>query len=453
METDLKHIEIKNFKSCKDTKIDFGNFNVLIGTNGSGKSNIIESLRFLKEIISPGTINPFIKYGGYRNLVWKNDETLPISFSLVFVSKEEKEKFKLEYSITISGHNGNFEVLKEEIKGEIGKEEIGILRKGSEIIFKKENIEIGMKGKISSAPFLSSKFFDIVGFVESVSIITSFSYTNKEYEKYGNYIGKKPDEEIKGLIMKIFMQPGNSSPKTDLSIINLSILFLLCRQNINNTLVFNLIPQMMKSPSKFEEKDLSYNGGNLQTLLFNIFSEHQGWPEEIIKRMKILFPYVSKMNIIPTPDGRIMLKVIENETELQMNSLSDGFFKILAILALCFEYKKNHKDFIPITSMDALEKFQKHEKHVIIIEEIENYIHPEAIEIVMEALKTSENTIILTTHSPVVLNMNEIEDILFVEKQVDETVVKKIEDAEKLKEELIKKGISIGEGWLLGALE
>ncbi|OQX18321.1 MAG: hypothetical protein BWK75_06750 [Candidatus Altiarchaeales archaeon A3] len=456
METDLKHIEIKNFKSCKDTKIDFGNFNVLIGANGSGKSNIIEAFRFLKEIISPGTINPFIKYGGYRNLVWKNDETLPISFSLVFVSEEKKVKFKLEYSITISGYAGSLEVIQEEIKGKIKDKEIGILRKGNEIIFKKEDVEIGMNAKTYFAPVLSSLvyyFFDIFGFVENISVITSFSSTNKEYEKYINCVGKKPDEKIKKFVVEIFRQPSVLSIRSQIPI-TLSYLFFLCRQNINNIFVFNLIPQMMKPPSKLESKELDYNGENLQSILFNIFSEHQGWPEDITERLKILFPHISKMSVISTPDGRIMLKVIENGIELQMNSLSDGFFKIIAVLALCFEYKKTGADLgmqmEPVAKLKEL--LRKHSGHVIIIEEIENFIHPEAIEIVMEALKSSGNTIILTTHSPVVLNMTEIEDILFVEKQVDETVTERHKDAKKLKEELIKK-ISVGEGWLLGALK
>ncbi|PKP57919.1 MAG: hypothetical protein CVT89_03695 [Candidatus Altiarchaeales archaeon HGW-Altiarchaeales-2] len=452
MEIDLKLMEIKNFKSCKDIKIEFGNFNVLIGANGSGKSNIIEAFRFLREIISQGVINPFIKYGGYKNLVWRNDEALPISFSVVFGAEDV---LRLEYSITISGYAGSFEVIQEEIKGKIKDEEIGILRKGrDEIIFKVRDVEIGMKVKTSSAPILSSQFFDIFGFVESVSGITSFSSANKKYEKYINCVGKKPDEEIKIFIREIFMRlPVSLSTQPELLINPLSILFFLCRECINSIFVFNLIPQMMKLPSKFEEKELSYNGENLQTFLFNIFSEHRGWPEEITERLKILFPNMSNMSVISTPDGRIMLKVIENEITLQMNSLSDGFFKILAILALCFEYKYNPKYFAPNTSIDALEKFQKHAKKIIIIEEIENNIHPEAIEILIDALEASGNTIILTTHSPVVLNMTDIKDILLVKKDVDETIVEKVKDTEKLKEELIKNGISVGQGWLLGALE
>jgi len=47
----IKSVEIQNFKSIKDSgKIELGNINVLVGANGSGKSNFIEFFNFLKNI-------------------------------------------------------------------------------------------------------------------------------------------------------------------------------------------------------------------------------------------------------------------------------------------------------------------------------------------------------------------------------------------------------------------
>jgi len=47
----IKSVEIQNFKSIKDSgRIELGNINVLIGANGSGKSNFIEFFNFLKNI-------------------------------------------------------------------------------------------------------------------------------------------------------------------------------------------------------------------------------------------------------------------------------------------------------------------------------------------------------------------------------------------------------------------
>ncbi len=42
----IKSIQIKNFKSVVDLSLDLGTFNVLIGENGCGKSNILEAVAF-----------------------------------------------------------------------------------------------------------------------------------------------------------------------------------------------------------------------------------------------------------------------------------------------------------------------------------------------------------------------------------------------------------------------
>lgn len=46
----LESIYIKNFKSIRDQELVFGPLNVLIGGNGSGKSNLVQAFRFLREI-------------------------------------------------------------------------------------------------------------------------------------------------------------------------------------------------------------------------------------------------------------------------------------------------------------------------------------------------------------------------------------------------------------------
>ncbi len=42
----INKIQIQNFKSVVDLSLDLGTFNVLIGENGCGKSNILEAIAF-----------------------------------------------------------------------------------------------------------------------------------------------------------------------------------------------------------------------------------------------------------------------------------------------------------------------------------------------------------------------------------------------------------------------
>ena len=55
----IKSIEIKNFKTIKDSKIEFKrNLSAIYGPNGTGKTAIIEVLDIMKSYF----VNPFMKY-------------------------------------------------------------------------------------------------------------------------------------------------------------------------------------------------------------------------------------------------------------------------------------------------------------------------------------------------------------------------------------------------------
>jgi len=108
----LNEIRVMNFKSFKDTGwIKLNEFNVLIGPNGSGKTNFIEFFKFLRkalvEEISPYV--PYLDWWSYKNIVWKGRENLPIYCGLRF----EVGEYDVFYDVTFSGAGGAFKILKE----------------------------------------------------------------------------------------------------------------------------------------------------------------------------------------------------------------------------------------------------------------------------------------------------------------------------------------------------
>ncbi|MCF6406064.1 ATP-binding protein [Chitinophaga filiformis] len=62
----LDKIRIRNFKSIDDLSIDLGRFNVFIGENGCGKSNILESIVYTSAAFNKNIENEFLALRGAR---------------------------------------------------------------------------------------------------------------------------------------------------------------------------------------------------------------------------------------------------------------------------------------------------------------------------------------------------------------------------------------------------
>ena len=64
----IENIKIQNFKSFKNLDISLNRFNVIIGANACGKSNLTQIFSFLKDITSYGLDNAISLQGGLEYL-------------------------------------------------------------------------------------------------------------------------------------------------------------------------------------------------------------------------------------------------------------------------------------------------------------------------------------------------------------------------------------------------
>ena len=55
----LKKLTIHHFKSLENVEIDISNVTVLVGNNASGKSNVIDAIRFVKDAFTNGLDRAF----------------------------------------------------------------------------------------------------------------------------------------------------------------------------------------------------------------------------------------------------------------------------------------------------------------------------------------------------------------------------------------------------------
>jgi predicted ATPase len=185
----------------------------------------------------------------------------------------------------------------------------------------------------------------------------------------------------------------------------------------------------MKAPQTLRrEETLKEDGTNIASIFHTIYLKEGKIPEEIYKSLAMVFP---KIDVRPhiTDDGRVMIKFYEDGLELLPPNTSDGFYKILTLLTAIYL-----------------------KPPLLIIDEIENSLHPSTLELILNTIKIGDTQAIITTHSPVVVDMTELNDIILVEKEQEESKFKRIKDLEKAREFLIQKGITFSEGWIYGDL-
>ena len=94
----LERLEVRNYKSLYEFSLLLGDFNVLIGPNNSGKSNILDCLSFLSEITTKTVDRVFDARGGYDHVVYAGrvDEKIYIK-TLLSIGKK-----KISYEIRLA---------------------------------------------------------------------------------------------------------------------------------------------------------------------------------------------------------------------------------------------------------------------------------------------------------------------------------------------------------------
>ena len=73
----LSRMTIRGFKSIKNCDISFGKINVLIGSNGAGKSNFISAFSFLQNILSKN-LQVSVGQSGLSSLLYNGRKVMQI---------------------------------------------------------------------------------------------------------------------------------------------------------------------------------------------------------------------------------------------------------------------------------------------------------------------------------------------------------------------------------------
>lgn len=143
-----------------------------------------------------------------------------------------------------------------------------------------------------------------------------------------------------------------------------------------------LSPQLMRKSARVNDVDIGSGGEKLAGYLYGIKGDPR---KNLVELLKIFYPKLEDFKVTNQRAGWKKLSVIEQfegqRLETEATHLSDGLLRILAVLA----------------QSDS-------DRSLILLDEIENGINQEIIEKLVDTLVASPQQILVTTHSPLILN-------------------------------------------------
>jgi predicted ATPase len=461
----INEIEIRNFRSIKADKITLTPLTVLIGANGSGKSNLVKALEFISEIPKSGLKLSVSKYGGADGILPKAIPNSQLS----------KQKVSIKYTCCVPPpENDNHSVKSVDVthEFEFSMQKEGRVRAHSEsILFNKvlyigrilqdrpdskeiekdspghpdavSTIEIRRKGKRDSysvsPPFNKDNlktYLYWLGVDDLESTLTTPNLLKFFLKKLQEKIGAKYKD-----VSANSKGPSDQFPNAlmldpyERSVANYSLHFRTFKTALRSIKRYDLLlHELRREQAPSDSARLTKDGANLPAALRNL-SKDAAQFQRLKDSFSIIAPHIANMQATSLRTVKELVEFVESSSGRTIESWqsSDGSLRALAILVV-------------------LETAEFGD--TIIIEEPEQNLHPWAIRTLMdhvrEVITEKSIQVILTTHSEHVLQKIHPDEVRIVSRTAnDGTKFKTIQ--ETLNNNSVEMG-EVGRLWVKGLL-
>ncbi len=387
----LKSFRLKNFKAVRDSgTVRFSPLTVLIGNNGSGKSSLTEGLQTYQRIVTRGLDRAMNMWRGFEHI-----SNAAVSHTNKVAAKGRSYQtnpieFRMDYRVAKSDNSG-----KKEHQSHLMC--VTASPNSDEVFIFEEKVIIGRKINLTrdkEGAILLPDGSPLSGLIFPVTFPTTF--------------GPKILTGGESLISHLQDEPGAYQDVYNL---------------IDSWQFVTLNPYSMGNPRPQQRTGgairLENDGSNIAEYLLDIRKRDIGAFEGIIETLQHPLPYVRDLQPVLTSEleRAVYLRMIEENFKIPGWLLSTGTLRILALLAL-FRH--------PIPPP------------LIVIEEIENGLDPRTIHLIVEELRnlieTGRTQVIITTHSPYLLDLLALSQIVLVERVDGQPIFSRPADKETLKE-------------------
>lgn len=99
----IHHLRVQNFKSIIDVAVDLSPVTVLVGRSGTGKSNFVQSIRFLRDLLASPQQNLGVLQHSWELTRPAIESEVPTWFEVDFTITGIEEKFRYGLALTKAG--------------------------------------------------------------------------------------------------------------------------------------------------------------------------------------------------------------------------------------------------------------------------------------------------------------------------------------------------------------
>lgn len=398
----IKEIKLTNFYSFSEqTIVLHSGANLLVGINGSGKSNMLKAIRLLKEGIAGKGLRAHIfeNLGGFDNIYFKG--------------KKADESNAIELEFCLDGQRIT--------KGNYG------FHFTDDIIY---------TIRIVKSPSLQNYYIQ-----EKIKTRSTAAGGGFVYLDFSNGTGvlNEKNTESKGKLVKYNDFNPQELALREVSDTDRYFALTTIRKALKDIFVYDYFDTTPRSPIRkatlsTADRVLNAEGTNLPQILNTLKISHKPSYNKIVSLLNEVnsnfngfdYNFISGNSSI-----ELMLDEKGLESSVHVSSISDGTLRYLCLLAILFNPERGN---------------------LICIDEPEVGLHPDMILLIANAIKeaSEESTIILSTHSDNLLNYFSFENIKVFEK--DEYNATKVNTFTEDQFEGWYDTFSLGEMWKAGDL-
>lgn len=385
----IKQLRVQNYLSLKEVTLDLGLRNVLVGPNMAGKSNIVDALRFLTHVALSGLMAAVNARGGFSEILWKGTEEGQISFFVTGEVALNKDKSPRTYDYEISL--------------------FGSARTGTGAFsIEKETLKRCDEG----GEYILADFRNGQG---------------KGLHKDGSVAFEAREPSNKSFLE--YSIPGWEG--------------MVFKNSVSLWRFYRLIPFAMRQPNIVSEQSfLTEQGDNLSAWLLTLQTRHREEYRRLEQTIQDVLPDIEEVLTPPTQTGTTYVLMRERHLKrpISLWKISDGALQFLALLSLIFAPSELGAP-------------------LFCVEEPENHLHPRMLESLVELQQQRQREfgseaaqVVVTTHSPHLVDMVTLEDLVVVEKEKGATRCVRPASKKHLRDLLEREELGLGDLWYSGAL-